>query len=388
MSKLYKNSFVEYKIVCMPLKILMCCHLPIDPKLGGSKVYIENAKAYENHGHNVTLLGCDELGEKVSHLPLNERIKTFGQVLRDHLQREAHKFDVVEYEYLYQPYPKPEEAKKTLFVARSVLLEHHLLDFHLPQAHGNPFINFLKRIKQRYLLKERLRAADKTISYSDLVNVPNNLDKDRLVLTGVGKDKIIVSPYGSFLNPKVISTKPNKISIGYIATFDPRKGCYDLPQILERLTKDKPDFQLYLYGTKGRFQTKEEVLKHFPKPLHKNLNIKPTFKSEDLDSLLSSIGIGVFPSYLESFGFGLLELTQRGIPCVAYNVPGPSDLLPSHLLVDRGDIKKMSETILKLSSDNEFYLKCQKDCLELSTKFNWSKTVEPALNKYQELLSL
>lgn len=364
----------------MSLKILMCCHLPLDPKLGGAKVYLENAEAYESSGHQVKLLGIDDFGEKLSNKTLEERLQLFPNLLRDYLDKEAHKYDVVEYEYLYLPFTKPENAKQTLFVARSVLLEYHLNDFELPKLKRNPLKGFLSDIKQNQLLKKRLEQGTKTLESADFINVPNEQDKERLIKEGFSKDKIIVSPYGTFGEGKVINQKPKKTNVAYIASFDPRKGCLDLSKILNQILTFQ-DIDLYLFGTKGRFQSKEEILSFFPKEAHNRLHIQMTFDGSNLDKLLENIGLGIFPSYLESFGFGLIELTSRGIPVIAYDVPGPSDLLPKEYLVSRGDWKGMAQKILKLQH-HDHYQEAKEKCFEHSKEFVWKKTVKPALEKY------
>lgn len=365
----------------MSLKILMCCHLPLDPKLGGAKVYLENAEAYEADGHQVTLLGIDEFGEKLSNQTLETRLEKFPNLLKNYLEREARNFDVVEYEYLYLPFPKPENAKKTTFVARSVLLEYHLLDFDLPKLKRNPFKGFLSDIKQRNLLKGRLDQAKKTLENADFINVPNQLDKKRLIKEGFKEEKIIVSPYGTFFEGKILNTDPMKDKVAYIASFDPRKGCLDLEKILKEVLTFQ-DIELILFGAKGRFQKEEDIFSFFPKEIHKHLRVQMTFEGSQLDELLKDIGIGIFPSYLESFGFGLIEMTSRGIPVIAYDVPGPSDLVPKELLVERGDWKSLAQKVLKLQHQ-EHYQEARNACLDYSKKFVWKNTIQPAIQKYK-----
>lgn len=365
----------------------MCCHLPLDPKLGGAKVYIENAKAYEGHGHQVKLLGVDDLGESFSHLPLEERIAKYPLKLKEFLEREGESYDVVEFEYLYFPFKKPANCKKSIFVARSVLLEYHLLDFYLPRQKGNYFLNFLKDLKQKYLLKKRCNAATETIKNADFVNVPNNLDKDRLLKEGVPPEKIIVSPYGSFNESKILNPNSNKKNLAYVATFDPRKGCYDLPKIINNIRDTHPDASLFLLGAKGRFQTSEQILSHFAKGDQEHTKVTLSFNSGELDQLLFDVGVGVFPSYLESFGFGLLEMTERGIPCVAYKIPGPSDLIPEYLQTERGDLESISKILKRLIEDPEFYKKAQVECLEISKQFDWKKTSLISIEKYEATLN-
>lgn len=366
----------------MSLNILMCCHLPLDPKLGGAKVYIESAMAYEQKGHSVTLLGLNDFDETLINKPLEERLKKLPKLLIEKLHSIGHKYDIVEYEYLYLPYEKPKNCKKTKFVARSVLLEYHLLDFALPKIPKGFFKQKLSNLKQNYLLKKRLLLAFQTLRNSDLINVPNSLDKLRLEREGFNSDKIIVSPYGTFREPLILNQKPSLNKIAYIASFDPRKGCLDLPKILSKLSS-KTEVRLILLGTKGRFKNKNDIFSFFPKDIHTSLEVTMSFENENLDDLLKDIGIGIFPSYLESFGFGVIEMISRGIPVISYDVPGPSDILPRKCLVPPGDWNALVTKVLKLINEKN-YTSVRQECLDKSKQFVWNTSVKNALEEYHK----
>ncbi|MCF8060832.1 MAG: glycosyltransferase family 4 protein [Bacteriovoracaceae bacterium] len=368
------------------MKILMCCHLPLDKKLGGAKVYIEAANSYKRLGHEVVLLGIDDLGQKVSHLPLNKRVRTFSLYLCDYLEKHAASFDVVEYEYLYLPMKRQRFSSKTLFVARSVLLEHHLLDFSLPEYRRSVFIDLLKKVKRYLLLKARLRRGNITLRAADLINVPNKLDKDRLILEGFSPEKIIVAPYGyeeHLKEPPLKGPVGGKFVMALIASFDPRKGSLDLPKIFERLMIVEKNIEFRLLGCKGRFSSEEDILNQFSKPVQKHLKVVMTFGPNELESLIEDVNVGIFPSYLESFGFGILELMKNKIPVVSYNVPGPSDLLPDSLLVQRGDWEGLSDKVLKLFRNGDFFSRSSETCFLHAKSFSWESSCYNAVEFYK-----
>ena len=61
--------------------------------------------------------------------------------------------------------------------------------------------------------------------------------------------------------------------------------------------------------------------------------------------------VGAFPSYVEGFGLAVLEQLAAGLPTVAYNLPGPRDILKStlpDLLVPCGDAEKFAATLCQV----------------------------------------
>ena len=47
----------------------------------------------------------------------------------------------------------------------------------------------------------------------------------------------------------------------------------------------------------------------------------------DLPALLADCSVGIFPSYVEGFGLAVLEQLAAGIPTVAFDAPGPRQIL-------------------------------------------------------------
>ena len=76
---------------------------------------------------------------------------------------------------------------------------------------------------------------------------------------------------------------------------------------------------------------------------------------------------------MEGFGFAVLEQLAAGIPVIAYNVPGVSDMLsqidPS-LLVTPGDIEQLTstvKTVLALNSSD--YQELSQKCIQVSKNY-------------------
>ena len=135
-------------------------------------------------------------------------------------------------------------------------------------------------------VNQLIRQGSETLKESDLIIVFNEKDKALMVKEGLDENKIEVIPYGISrlqlisLN-KISSDIPQSKKIAFIGTFDFRKGGADFLKIVKDIVKELPDIQFKLLGTKGMYQTKNEVLASFPKRLRKYIYVIPEFYSEE-----------------------------------------------------------------------------------------------------------
>lgn len=345
------------------MRILFCSPTHLSKELGASKVLIELAEELEQLGWRCKMLSPTDLVPNQRRTGNGEYRKHLRQYLHEH----ASEFDIVEYDHSHLPFPRCEFNPRTLFVARSVLLTHHFSTITIP-ADKN------LKAKIRSLIHERNRAVrhrqgvmrgQVTFNEADLINVANLDDQTELIRCGMPKDKIIVIPYGisrsrRTLFDSVSSTPPEKPKVAFVGTFDNRKGSRDFPKIVADVCAELPDVSFRLLGT---YRTEKDVLAYFPRKLRNKIEVIPKYPSEELHKLLEPCSIGVFPSYVEGFGFGVLEMLASSIPVIAYNSPGPPMMLPPEFLVRRGDTKALSAKVIRLLNDPD----------KLSTSRFWAK---------------
>ena len=369
------------------MKILMCCHLLLDARLGGAKVYIENAQSYRNLGHDVDLFGAKAIGD-------GKEDESFSNQLYKFIKNKINDYDVVEYEYFFLPFDRTEFPEDKLLVARSVLLQHHLLDFTLPNFKGFRGLigEIFKKKKRSKDFQQIIKQADLTLKNCDLISVPNPSDKHRLIEHGFSEKKIICSSYGMFPNrydelKKVKQPLRERPVVSFVGSFDNRKGAVEFPMIVKEISSQIPNVEFRLIGTSAMFPTKESVLNYFPNELRKYLKVIPKFNQEDLPELLNCTTVGIFPTYLESFGFGLLEMIAANIPSISYDVPGPNIILPKEYLVKRGDYLEMSSKIISLLESDTNLMHAKKEITEITKEYIWDDLNEVTIRKYEQWLS-
>ena len=360
------------------MKILFCSHNPLSRELGAPRVILELADALRPLGWTCELASPADVGLVPGQRSLDGR--PFARALREYLQRRAGEFDVVDYDHQYLPFPRGEFTARTLFVARSVLLVHFMQRLQPPEL-----LRFHQRVKSwltraapraRRLQEARTGDARATVAQADLVNVANEDERTLLVGEGIAPEKIGVIPYGlnaaEFAALAPVNTgREEPPRVCFLGTFDGRKGGADLPRIFTRVARRVPGVRFRLLGTAGLHQTEEAVRSFFPRRLQARLEIVTRFHRPDLAKWLTGCAVGVFPSYLEGFGFGVLEMLAAGLPVVAYRSPGPPMMLPDDLLVAPGDVDAMAGRLVALLGDEPARARASDRARARAREFTW-----------------
>ncbi len=366
-------------------KILFCSHVQKSKELGGSKVVVELAEAMHEIGWDCQVICPADIAAPEDSSPLAH----FPSNLRQHLRCHAEEYDVVDYDHAHLPYPRSEFSSGTLMVARSVILAHHLAAIRIPQPSGiRTAIGRIIRGHARDQWKQKaIERAQTTVEHADLVNVSNDADKAELMRHGIDAFKIAVIPYGisSVRRPMFneISSKPPVAPVvAFVGTFDYRKGAKEFPDIVSSIAASVPGVRFKLMGTKGLFQTEEKVRSHFSRHVQQQIEVIPTYQSDDLPQMLSCCSIGIFPSHMEGFGFGVLEMLAASVPVIAYDAPGPPMMLPSNYLVPRGHAAALADKTISLLQDQTALENARVWAKQQSQTFAWDLIAQQTSDLY------
>lgn len=364
------------------MRILFCSQTHLSKELGAAKVVIELAEEMEQLGWRCTLVSRHDVA------PSSNGNNDYPSNLRRYLIEHAGKYDVVDYDHHHLPFPRNEFPKQTLFVARSVLLWHHFRNISLPQENGlkgrlRSLVFSMKEAKRRESVD---RLARVTVNQADLINVANYEDHAALLEIGMPQEKIAVIPYGISRASRdifdtVSSALPPAPKVAFVGTFDNRKGATDFPQIVETVCRAVPGAIFRLLGT-GRDE--KTVLASFRARSRNDIEVFPRYSPTELPNLLAPCSVGVFPSYIEGFGLGVLEMLAASIPVVAYNSPGPPMMLPSDYLASRGDWRALSSKVIDLLNDKNRLICARLWAREQSKEFCWKSIAKQTSDTYIE----
>lgn len=184
--------------------------------------------------------------------------------------------------------------------------------------------------------------------------------KVRIEREKINRNKLITI-YNSFDNigekhsnvtlPDFLKNKKEFI-ISFIGRFNPVKRLRIFIEIAEQLKKKIPRFRIVLVGDgEEKKKVKEEVKKrglsrYFYMPGF-ILNPAPYYKVSD---------VFVLPSIREAFSIALLEAGASGIPAIAFNVGGNSEIIKDNItgfLISDRDISLLIEKIVFLYQNSE-----------------------------------
>jgi len=373
------------------MKILLCSPIVPTKELGASKVLIELMEEMQKLGWLCKLLSPTEICPDILSYAGIEYQHKYVEALKNYLHQYASEYDVVDYDHLYLPYPISEFSHSTLFVARSVLLVHHFETIHIPIPNNlrGRIANLIKGASRKAMVEGWIKSATLTIQEADIVNVSNNDDKAELIRLGISNEKICVIPYGLSQSRRVLfdavaSDPPVEPTVAFVGTFAPRKGSNDFPKIVQYISEATPNVKFRLMG--ASYKTEKEVLGNFDRRLRNKIEVISNFDPEELPDLLASCSVGIFPSYLEGFGFGVLEMLAASLPVIAYDTPGPPMMLPSEYLVSRGDIKAMSEKVINLLNNQQELIAARLWAKQQSQEFSWQHIAQITSETYLRCL--
>jgi glycosyltransferase involved in cell wall biosynthesis len=336
-------------------------------------------------GHDVTLIGPLELGiTKEKFTDLDYRTN-YQNSLKTYLQLNAEQYDVVDYDHEFLPFSRSEFTPNTLFTTRTVLLTQHLRHIKPPKPFS--FRSTLGRVRNFYKLQKRLTDADLTVKNADLINVPNQKDAQYLITQGIPSSKVCVIPYGISETRKndfraCLPAPPPSLKVVFLGSFDYRKGAMDFNYIFNELVSSYPDIKLLLLGTKGLFTNKNQILNFFDEKIHKNIEVVMSFTREDIGEYLKDCSVGIYPSYMEGFPFGILEMLSSYIPVFSYDAPGAGMMLPKNHLANPGDKSELAKKVISYIQNDDHTTK-RINAHDSVSKFNWKDISITTINNYK-----
>ena len=370
------------------MRVLMCSPNPLVRELGAPKVLIELAEAMREVGVACDVIEPRDYGATAARADAARTERR--SKLRAYLRAHAPRYDVVDYDHEELPFPRADFDPRPLMVARSVLLVRHLRT--IPTADGR--WGLLSRLFNYPAARRRHAAAGVTLHEADLINVSNEDDKECLIRMSCRPEKVVVLPYGlsgarreALLHGCGHDVPAGEPRVAFVGTFDARKGACDFPKIVAAVCQAVPTARFRLLGTSGRYSTEQQVRRFFPAALQKRLEIVPQFASDELPALLRDCAVGVFPSYYEGFGFGVLEMLAAAIPVIAYAAPGPPMMLPADWLVRPGDVGAMSTKLVALLRDRDALGRERVRARERSKPFDWSDIARRTIDAYEAAIA-
>lgn len=380
-----------------PMRILAVVNLPWDPRLGAARVWIELAEEWSRAGHLVEKFCLTDAFPAPASSSALAAVRQFLFPFRaaKFIRRNAERFDVIDALVGTLPFSKKSLSFRGLLVTRSVGLYYLYEKFERaatkrwpPSSRGK----LLGRPFYWFLSKRARSASDASVRHCDLMNLPNS-DELRCVREEMHSAKsAVVQPYG--ITPgrqqallaaaASAETRWRTKKVAFIGMWSPRKGARDWGQIIEGIRAKVPDACFLFLGTMIDTNNVWKDLGFGPVDF---VEVVPQFQPDELPRLLSDSAVGAFPSYVEGFGLAVVEQLAAGLPTVAYDAPGPRDILAenhSGSLVTPGDVDRFSAAIVGIFENGfEHYQQLSEQSAKRALRFSWPAIARDTIAEYR-----
>jgi glycosyltransferase involved in cell wall biosynthesis len=232
-------------------------------------------------------------------------------------------------------------------------------------------------------------------------NLLNNSKSITSVSLSVAKE---LSNYG--INPQKITIVGNAVDekeftpirsnvrsekyVLYTGVLRARKGLFDLLECAEYVCKIYSDVKFLVCGTGPFSQNLREKVR--VKKLERNVKFLGYVDRNKLVELYQNATVQVIPSHYEGLPTVLLEAMSCGLPVVATDVGGSSDVISTGVdgfLVPPKSPREMADVILKLLADKELRKKIGSNARKTIEKFyTWDNLANNMVECYQNLLRM
>lgn len=213
---------------------------------------------------------------------------------------------------------------------------------------ANP-IFLLKRLNC-YLLRAAAARARKVIVFSRFSH--------NLVIEGFGRDwldKVVVVPPGIDPTWLDVERKPDA-SVIFWGRVEDEKGIPDLLRAFKYVVAQVSDAHLTVVGEGNKLEAYKQLTRELEIVNH--VTFTGWLSVADVQVLASKSRVGVFPSYVESFGLAVAEAMAAGLPVIATRVGALPEIVEDGVtgtLVRAGDVTALARAIVDVLMDEPRY---------------------------------
>jgi glycosyltransferase involved in cell wall biosynthesis len=202
------------------------------------------------------------------------------------------------------------------------------------------------------------------------------------------EERVVVIPNGISIkskiqnpNVKLRSKNYNNQIIGTVGSLNKMKGQIYLVEAMGEVVKSYPHAMLEIVG---EGEERENLKSQISNPrltggqVKLERHVTLLGKRTDVEKIMSRWTIFVLPSIAETFGITILEAYAAGIPVIASNISGVSDLVTNKktgILVEPEDSTAIASSIIKLLDHQAEAAKLTRGGKEKVKEYEWRKVI-------------
>jgi len=226
-------------------------------------------------------------------------------------------------------------------------------------------------------LTEDMKKEMTKIYKRDISVIPNGLDIKKF--NNLSKENI----------RRVMNISNDEKIIIFVGRLHPVKGVEYLIEAMEHIRQNDVKTKLIIVGDGTERERLEKLVKKFD--LTKNVLFVGRISNEDIPKYMTLSDVLVLPSLKEGFPNILLEAMASGLPVIATNIGGISEIIKNGengFLVEPKNSKAIAEKILSLFENNELCKIIIEKNQEDVKKYNWEDIAEKLEEKYRALKNI
>ena len=170
--------------------------------------------------------------------------------------------------------------------------------------------------------------------------------------------------------PRIETTHTPIYDACFLGRLHPSKGILDLINIWRKVCDSRPGSRLAVIGT-GPLEEKLKTDVH-EMSMDGLVEITGYLPRDELNQVMFSSTVFVFPSHEEGFGISLLEGMAFGLPVIAYALPHYEEVFGDvPVLAPIGEIDGFAARVLELLEDEKLRERKSGESRELALHHTW-----------------
>lgn len=211
------------------------------------------------------------------------------------------------------------------------------------------------------------------IVYKDLITIVLT-EKDKIEFSKSLSNVYLIPNPTLFANNQILSdlTSTKIISVGRL---EYEKGYDLLLHALKDVFNQHPEWSIDIYGN-GVLRT---YLIELCDKMKLNNNVFFKGVTNNIKEKYINASLFILSSRFEGFGMVLVEAASCGLPIISFDCPtGPNDILKDNggILVESGNVKALTDAILKMINDKELRIKYSQKGPGIAKRYSTDKIYE------------
>ncbi|KAK4208848.1 glycosyltransferase [Rhypophila decipiens] len=211
---------------------------------------------------------------------------------------------------------------------------------------------------------------------------PGVTGTDKLELLQRGVDTVLFHPHKRSESLRRELAPDGEIVLICVARLAPEKGFGFLAQVIQRLDKmqrsDRIRYKMYIVGGNKSPGVEEEIRGLFASQSNDDGRVKFAgfLMGEELATAYASADIFLHCSITETFGLVVLESMASGVPVIARDEGGPSDIVrhsDSGYLVPPDELDLFVERVVSLAKDGELRSRLSLGARKQAEEMGWDR---------------